>query len=68
MNVFLSDPQRKKERSDAQANQKELYVAGLAKSVTEADLRKIFEPVCRSTSLMNEMIDAKLNSMVLLWA
>ena len=68
MNVFLSDPQRKKERSDAQANQKELYVAGLAKSVTEADLRKIFEPVCRFISFTIEMSDATSYSMVLLRA
>ncbi|KAI0338891.1 hypothetical protein BDW22DRAFT_1409299 [Trametopsis cervina] len=42
MSVLLSNPERKKERTDSDADDRELYVAGLAKSVTEADLRKLF--------------------------
>jgi len=45
LNVLISDPTRKKERTDVNANQKELYVANLVRSVTEVDLRKAFEPV-----------------------
>ncbi|BGP52072.1 Splicing factor [Rhodotorula kratochvilovae] len=44
LSVLVSDPSRKKSRSDATANQRELYVASLAKSVKEGDLRKLFEP------------------------
>ncbi|GJN94155.1 hypothetical protein Rhopal_007229-T1 [Rhodotorula paludigena] len=44
LSVLISDPSRKKSRSDANAHQRELYVASLAKSVKEADLRKLFEP------------------------
>lgn len=45
MSVLISNPTRKKDRTDVDANQKELYVANLVRSVTEADLRKAFEPV-----------------------
>ncbi|GAA6048750.1 hypothetical protein JCM3770_003941 [Rhodotorula araucariae] len=44
LSVLISDPSRKKSRSDASANQRELYVASLAKSIKEGDLRKLFEP------------------------
>ncbi|GAA5854941.1 hypothetical protein JCM9279_003579 [Rhodotorula babjevae] len=44
LSVLVSDPSRKKSRSDAGAHQRELYVASLAKSVKEGDLRKLFEP------------------------
>lgn len=43
--VYISDPGRKKSRTDAGANNKELYVQGLSKFVKEADLRKLFEEV-----------------------
>ena len=43
--VFISDPGRKKGRTDAGANQKELYVAGLSKFTKELDLKRLFEPV-----------------------
>ncbi|BGP20532.1 hypothetical protein JCM10213v2_008693 [Rhodosporidiobolus nylandii] len=33
-----------KSRTDANANDRELYIAGLARSTKEADLRKLFEP------------------------
>lgn len=45
MSVLISDPQRKKERSDVANNQKEIYVAGLARSVGDEDVRKLFAPV-----------------------
>ncbi|BGP27978.1 Splicing factor [Rhodotorula toruloides] len=44
LSVFVSDPSRKKNRTDANANSRELYIANLAKSVKDADLRKLFEP------------------------
>ncbi|GAA5883970.1 hypothetical protein JCM6882_002087 [Rhodosporidiobolus microsporus] len=44
LSVLISDPSRKKSRTDTNANQSELYVAGLARSTKEADLRKLFEP------------------------
>ncbi|KIJ45650.1 hypothetical protein M422DRAFT_29753 [Sphaerobolus stellatus SS14] len=43
LTVYISDPQRRQERSDAAANERELYVAGLAKSVTESDIKKLFQ-------------------------
>lgn len=43
ISVLISNPERKKERSDADANERELYVAGLSKFATKEDLRKVFE-------------------------
>jgi len=43
LNVFISNPERKKERSDADANDKELYVAGLSKFATKEDLETLFK-------------------------
>lgn len=43
--MLISNPERKKERSDADANERELYVAGLSKFATKEDLRKVFETV-----------------------
>ncbi|KAG2362701.1 hypothetical protein BDR07DRAFT_1609331 [Suillus spraguei] len=45
ISVLISNPERKKERSDADANERELYVAGLSKFATKEDLRKVFETV-----------------------
>ncbi|EKM51632.1 uncharacterized protein PHACADRAFT_261883 [Phanerochaete carnosa HHB-10118-sp] len=42
LQVYISNPERKKERTDADANDRELYVAGLAKSVKKGDLEKLF--------------------------
>lgn len=39
----ISDPSRKKSRSDADANKRELYIANIGRSVKEQDLRKLFE-------------------------
>ncbi|GAA5836247.1 hypothetical protein JCM11251_001440 [Rhodosporidiobolus azoricus] len=44
LSVLISDPSRKKSRTDTNANESELYIAGLARSTKEADLRKLFEP------------------------
>lgn len=51
MSVFISNPERKKERTDAGANDKEVYVAGLSKFATKADLERLFKTVsnCRTS-------------------
>ena len=46
LHVFISNPERRKERTDADANDRELYVAGLARSVRKEDLAKLFSTVC----------------------
>ncbi|KAG6841698.1 hypothetical protein C0991_007968 [Blastosporella zonata] len=43
MNVFISNPERKKERTDQDANEREVYVAGLSKFTTQVDLDKLFK-------------------------
>ena len=45
MSVLISNPERKKDRTDSDANDREVYVAGLARSVTKADLEKVFATV-----------------------
>jgi RNA recognition motif-containing protein len=45
MNVYISNPERKKERTDASADKKEIYVAGLSKFVKKEDLDKLFKTV-----------------------
>lgn len=45
MSVLISNPERKKERTDADANEKEIYVAGLSKFTTKEDLEKLFKTV-----------------------
>lgn len=45
LNVYISNPERKKERTDANANECELYVAGLSKLTTKEDLQKLFSTV-----------------------
>jgi hypothetical protein len=47
LNVFISNPERKKERSDADANDREVYVAGLSKFATQEDLENLFRTVSR---------------------
>ncbi|KAJ1311024.1 hypothetical protein OPQ81_009530 [Rhizoctonia solani] len=42
MNVYISNPERKKERTDAGADQREIYIAGLSKLSTRADLEQLF--------------------------
>ncbi|KAI1794811.1 RNA-binding protein Prp24 [Ganoderma leucocontextum] len=43
MSVFMSNPERKKDRTDSDANDREVYVAGLNKLVTKGDLEKLFK-------------------------
>jgi len=42
LNVYISNPERKKERTDQDANEREIYVAGLSRFTTKADLEKLF--------------------------
>ncbi|KAI6044840.1 hypothetical protein EDC04DRAFT_2560886 [Pisolithus marmoratus] len=42
LNVYMSNPERKKGRTDADANEREVYVAGLSKFTTKDDLRGLF--------------------------
>ncbi|KAK7056983.1 Splicing factor [Paramarasmius palmivorus] len=42
LNVFISNPERKKDRSDQDANDREIYVTGLNKSTTQKDLENLF--------------------------
>lgn len=43
MNVYISNPERKKERTDQGANEREIYVAGLNQYTTQHDLQKLFK-------------------------
>ena len=44
-NVYISDPEKRKERTDAKADNKEIYVAGLSKFANSKDLEKLFKTV-----------------------
>jgi hypothetical protein len=50
MSVLISNPERKKERTDADANEKEIYVAGLNKFTTKEDLMKLFKTVSQDST------------------
>jgi squamous cell carcinoma antigen recognized by T-cells 3 len=56
LNVYISNPERKKERTDAGANEKEVYVAGLSMFTKQNDLEKLFKTV---TSFILVRITAK---------
>jgi RNA recognition motif-containing protein len=45
LNVLTSNPERKKERTDQDANEREVFVAGLSKFTTQGDLEKLFKTV-----------------------
>lgn len=45
LNVYVSNPERRKERTDADANAREVYVAGLSRFATKDDLNKLFRTV-----------------------
>ena len=45
MSVFISNPERKKDRTDADANDREVYVAGLSKFATRTELEELFKTV-----------------------
>ncbi|KIJ17712.1 hypothetical protein PAXINDRAFT_130029 [Paxillus involutus ATCC 200175] len=42
LSVYISNPGRKKERTDADANEREVYVAGLSRFTTKEDLEGVF--------------------------
>lgn len=44
LQVLLSNPQHKKQRTDANANDKELYITGLPRAATEDDVRAFIAP------------------------
>ena len=44
LQVALSDPNRRKQRTDAHANERELYVTGLPHNAIDAEVRALFEP------------------------
>ncbi|RPD62808.1 RNA-binding protein Prp24 [Lentinus tigrinus ALCF2SS1-6] len=43
LSVLISNPERKKERTDSDANDREVYVAGLSKFATKEDLEGLFK-------------------------
>ena len=45
LSVYISNPERKKERTDSDANDREVYVAGLSKFVNKDDLLGLFKTV-----------------------
>lgn len=45
LSVYISNPERKKERTDQDANEREVYVAGLSRFTTKADLEQLFGTV-----------------------
>lgn len=45
LNVYVSNPERKKERTDQDANEREVYVAGLSRFTNKGDLEKLFTTV-----------------------
>lgn len=47
LSVYISNPERRKERTDANANSKEVYIAGLSKFTTKEDLDKRFKAVSK---------------------
>ena len=45
LDVKLSDPERRKQRTDANANLKEVHVGGLSKQTKKEDLEQLFGQV-----------------------
>lgn len=56
LQVKLSDPTRRQNRTDANANQKELFITGLPRYAKEADLHKLFETVGTSNSCYDRLV------------
>ena len=50
LSVLISNPERKKERTDSDANDREVYVAGLSKFVKKEDLDGLFKTVSATCS------------------
>lgn len=51
LNVALSDPSRRKQRSDANENAKELFVSGLPRNITDEELKTYFEAYGKVTGV-----------------
>ncbi len=49
LSVLISEPERKKERTDAHANDREVYVSQLSRFAVEIDLERLFSPVSRAS-------------------
>lgn len=49
LNVYISNPERRKERTDADANAREVYVSGLSKFAEKSDLERVFKAVSLRT-------------------
>lgn len=45
LSVMISNPERKKDRTDSDANDREVYVAGVSKFVTKGELEDVFKTV-----------------------
>ena len=45
LSVFISNPERRKERTDTGADEREIYVAGISKFVTKEELADLFKTV-----------------------
>ena len=60
LSVLVSNPERKKGRTDQDADQREIYVAGLPKLTTSDDLRKLFQEV---THLFRKVYSLKTNNL-----
>ncbi|KAJ3894244.1 hypothetical protein GG344DRAFT_41516 [Lentinula edodes] len=60
INVLISNPGRKKERTDQDANDRELHVAGLSKQTTKHDLQKLFTKARNKTSIFGPVKDIRM--------
>jgi hypothetical protein len=67
MNVYISNPERKKERTDHDANEREIYVAGLSKFTKKEDLEKLFKTVCYLSKICFASIDILTDVEILVW-
>jgi RNA recognition motif-containing protein len=48
LTALISDPERKKQRSDANADAREIYITGLSRFAAAKDLNRLFDPVRRT--------------------
>ncbi len=65
LSVYISNPERRKERTDVDANDREVYVAGLSIFVTKEDLENLFKTVCSSVTCFALMLTLPYH---LVWA
>lgn len=57
LSVYISNPERRKDRTDSDANDRELYVAGLSKLTTKEDLEKLFSTVSKLPLIASALTD-----------